>query len=344
MNKDYMFGKTSYLPKIQYNQLISNQNNQNRVNYLELSLNNRNTLSPYYNLNNNNSSIARNSNSFRNTFSSSKIGHYYPLSSNNLNNDYNNFTPKRLERRNQSSNQENLNSNQFYHLVKTNPKLLKNNNQNYHNQISSFTSSSPKKNVSNSTKSKTFSKTTYKSNNKKICPLCKKEIKLYVFNFHFSIHPSQIFPWLYLGSYRNACDKEELKNLNITYILNCAVECYNHFPKEINYCHLKLNDLPNFRILPHLNKAISFIEEAHNKNANILVHCQMGISRSTSCVIAYFIKVLGYKTMGALQFIKKKRKQVMPNFGFLEQLIQFEKSNLNYKPQNMNGNNFLNSN
>ena len=156
MNKDYMFGKTSYLPKIQYNQLISNQNNQNRVNYLELSLNNRNTLSPYYNLNNNNSSIARNSNSFRNTFSSSKIGHYYPLSSNNLNNDYNNFTPKRLERRNQSSNQENLNSNQFYHLVKTNPKLLKNNNQN-HNQISSFTSSSPKKNVSNSTKSKTFS-------------------------------------------------------------------------------------------------------------------------------------------------------------------------------------------
>ena len=34
----------------------------------------------------------------------------------------------------------------------------------------------------------------------------------------------------------------------------------------------------------------------------------------------------------------------MPNFGFLEQLVQFEKSNLNYKPQNMNGNNFLNSN
>ena len=55
----------------------------------------------------------------------------------------------------------------------------------------------------------------------------------------------------------------------------------------------------------------------------------MGISRSTSCVIAYFIKVLGYNVMNALQFIKKKRKQVMPNFGFIDQLVQYEKNNLN---------------
>ena len=55
----------------------------------------------------------------------------------------------------------------------------------------------------------------------------------------------------------------------------------------------------------------------------------MGISRSTSCVIAYFVKVLGYKVMNALEFIKKKRKQVMPNYGFLEQLVQYEKNNLN---------------
>ena len=64
----------------------------------------------------------------------------------------------------------------------------------------------------------------------------------------------------------------------------------------------------------------------------------MGISRSTSCVIAYFVKVLGYKVMNALEFIKKKRKQVMPNFGFLEQLLQYEKSNLNLQNNNFNNN------
>ena len=32
--------------------------------------------------------------------------------------------------------------------------------------------------------------------------------------------------------------------------------------------------------------------------------------------------------MGALNFIKKKRTQVMPNFGFLNQLMTYEKNNL----------------
>ena len=41
------------------------------------------------------------------------------------------------------------------------------------------------------------------------------------------------------------------------------------------------------------------------------------------------IKILKYTAMEALEFIKRKRKQVMPNYGFLDQLIQFEKNNLN---------------
>jgi hypothetical protein len=42
--------------------------------------------------------------------------------------------------------------------------------------------------------------------------------------------------------------------------------------------------------------------------------------------------------MNALQFIKKKRKQVMPNFGFIDQLVQYEKNNLNMNQHNINGN------
>ena len=47
------------------------------------------------------------------------------------------------------------------------------------------------------------------------------------------------------------------------------------------------------------------------------------------------IKVLKYNALTALQFIKGKRKQVMPNFGFLEQLIQYEKNNLNDADDNI---------
>ena len=350
MHRDFGLGRTSYLPRIQYNQFNPTQknyqnNNSTKLNYLELSLNNRSPLTSHYQYNKNSNfnffgteNQFSNSNFFRNTISSSKSKYYSPLSynSNNNKNDFRNYSTKKSERKNNIINQEKTNYNQFYHLVKTSPKILNYQNS-YSTQLSSFSSFSPKKQI-NSLKGKSFGKTSYKANNKKICPLCNKEIEIYRYNFHYSIHPSQILPWLYLGSYRNACDKEELKTLNIKYILNCAVECYNHFPKEIKYCHIKLNDLPNFRILPHLNKAVSFIEEAHKKGCNILVHCQMGISRSTSCVIAYFVKVLGYKVMNALEFIKKKRKQVMPNFGFLEQLLQYEKSNLNLQNNNFNNN------
>ena len=168
----------------------------------------------------------------------------------------------------------------------------------------------------------------YQQHNTKECPLCHKTLESYRFTFHYSCHPSQILPWIFLGSYKNASDKEEIRLLNIKYVLNCAIECYSHYSKEIKYLHLKLCDHPNFNILNFLDKAVSFIEEAKNNNSNILIHCQLGISRSTSCLIAYLIKAMNYTTMTALQFIKKKRRIVMPNYGFLEQLIKYEKKNV----------------
>ena len=181
----------------------------------------------------------------------------------------------------------------------------------------------------------------YNSSNKKKCPICQKEIENYRYKFHVNLHPSKIFNWLYLGSYRNACDKQEIKDIGINYVLNCAVECLESFPAGVKYCHLKLNDMPSFKLIPHLEKATSFINQAQLNNGVILVHCQLGISRSTSCVIAYMIKYMGYTAMNALDFIKKKRPQVMPNFGFLQQLMIYEKNHMGTgnKSENKNINN-----
>ena len=173
----------------------------------------------------------------------------------------------------------------------------------------------------------------------KACPLCHREIENYRYRFHVNLHPSKIFNWLFLGSYRNACDKQEIKDIGINYVLNCAIECMESFPAGVKYCHIKLNDLPSFKILPHLEKATSFINQAHINNGIILVHCQLGISRSTSCVIAYMIKYMGYTAMDALDFIKKKRPQVMPNFGFLQQLMNYEKNNIGSGKKELNDDN-----
>ena len=36
------------------------------------------------------------------------------------------------------------------------------------------------------------------------------------------------------------------------------------------------------------------------------------------------IKYLGYNTISAMKYIKNKRPQIMPNFGFLQQLKNYE--------------------
>ena len=161
--------------------------------------------------------------------------------------------------------------------------------------------------------------------NKRLCPLCHKDVDYYRYRSHLNMHPSQIFNWLYLGSYRNACDVKDLKNLQINYILNCAIECENkNLPSDINVFHAKINDYPYFQISSYFEKTNSFINKAKLSGRNILIHCQLGISRSTTCLIAYMIKYLGYTTLSALQHIKRKRPQVMPNFGFIHQLKNYE--------------------
>ena len=331
MNEISNFGKKSYLPIIHNRQLIPNKKkysfNIEKQNNNESSINKRNSFTP----NNKYNSKLNKIKLYEETGNSNKINknliRNYNIEVSNNNKDFKSNTPKNNKRA-----YENINDNnsQYYHIIKPNPQMFKKKKT-----FSSIAFNIYSSNY-NSLKENTNLKTIYKQNKIKKCPLCKKTIQLNRFDYHFSNHPSQILPWLFLGNYRNAFDKEELNSLNIKYILNCAFECYNHFPNEITYCHLKINDLPNFKILPHLNKAVSFIEEAHNKGVNILIHCQMGISRSTSCLIAYFVKSLGYKVMNALRFIKRKRKQVMPNYGFLEQLVQYEKNNLPYIKKDIN--------
>ena len=57
----------------------------------------------------------------------------------------------------------------------------------------------------------------------------------------------------------------------------------------------------------------------------ILIHCKFGISRSVSFIIAYLIKYFGYTVKKAMNYIKKRRKQINPNQGFLDQLVEYEK-------------------
>ena len=55
-----------------------------------------------------------------------------------------------------------------------------------------------------------------------------------------------------------------------------------------------------------------------------LIHCNLGVSRSSSILIAYLISRYKLCLYAAFKYVKDKRLQIAPNYSFLRQLKQFE--------------------
>jgi len=165
-----------------------------------------------------------------------------------------------------------------------------------------------------------------KSNENKVhCPRCENYFLPEEMASHNTSHSSQILDWLYLGGLRNANNHKELTTrTNIKYILNAGYEIQNYFPAEFTYLKLELDDTPDFEISKYFDQAIEFIAQAKDTAANILVHCQQGISRSATLTIAYLIAKENMNLKSALELLKLKRPIANPNNGFMEQLIKFE--------------------
>lgn len=59
---------------------------------------------------------------------------------------------------------------------------------------------------------------------------------------------------------------------------------------------------------------------------NILLYSYAGVSRSTSCVMAYLIKEKGMPFWDAYTFTRGKRPIICPNIGFMRQIQEYEVS------------------
>ena len=160
------------------------------------------------------------------------------------------------------------------------------------------------------------------------CPKCSQEIRNNKLKEHLqSNHIIEIIDKIYIGSYLNAKNFQELECNNIKYILNCASECKNLFEDKIKYLKLDIKDQNDFPIENYFDKGIQFIKDSLNNNdGNILIHCMEGKSRSTTLLMAYLIKYQNENTNSAYKIIKSKRQLTMPNLGFMYKLREYEKN------------------
>jgi protein-tyrosine phosphatase len=136
---------------------------------------------------------------------------------------------------------------------------------------------------------------------------------------------SEILPnELYLSGLHCRQDEEILSHYEITIICDLS-NSQNQLPE---FDRIRYHKFP---ILDRENENISLImgevyEIFHQKsNQKMLIHCQHGISRSATCVIFCLMKSRQFSLKQSFQLVKSIRPVVLPNLGFMNQLIYAER-------------------
>lgn len=57
-----------------------------------------------------------------------------------------------------------------------------------------------------------------------------------------------------------------------------------------NVLWIKVDDMPHVKMRQNFDQTNEFLHVCRNKNERFLVHCQVGISRSSSFVFPYLLK------------------------------------------------------
>ena len=98
----------------------------------------------------------------------------------------------------------------------------------------------------------------------------------------------EIFDGLFVGGRLSAMNYELLKTRNVQGILNVTTEVRLYFPDsgEFEYLRVAVNDAQEEPISDYFNDTYQFIQTHLNQSRGVLVHCQMGQSRSCSVIVA----------------------------------------------------------
>jgi len=140
--------------------------------------------------------------------------------------------------------------------------------------------------------------------------------------------PSQISDWCYLGSHMNASDKEALRCLGVSVIINCTLEIPNVFEKDglFEYHKFEVIDSSETDMLKTWEGAYDILMRSKRTGRKVLVHCAAGVSRSASTIIYAVIRGNKIPLSDAYAYVRSCRSIANPNDGFMCQLKMQEES------------------
>ncbi|XP_044283813.1 dual specificity protein phosphatase 22-A-like isoform X2 [Varanus komodoensis] len=134
---------------------------------------------------------------------------------------------------------------------------------------------------------------------------------------------SKVVDGLYLGNIRDSEDRENLVKHGITHIISVH---NNAKPvlEDMTYLCISASDSSNQNLMQHFKECIRFVHECRLHGGGCLIHCLAGVSRSTTILVAYLMTVTSLGWEECLTATKAVRSYVSPNFGFQEQLQEYE--------------------
>ncbi|KAL7697708.1 Dual specificity phosphatase catalytic domain/Protein-tyrosine phosphatase [Lotmaria passim] len=139
---------------------------------------------------------------------------------------------------------------------------------------------------------------------------------------------TEVLPYLFVGGELAARDRAQLLLKGITHVVNTVNWCLDSFyPDAFHYLTLNLNDAADEPIFSLFAVVNAFVEKARRTNGNngrVFVHCQQGVSRSCTFVIAYVMWKQGLCYDRAYELVRARRNVCSPNMGFVLNLRLWE--------------------
>ncbi|ELP91615.1 dual specificity protein phosphatase, putative [Entamoeba invadens IP1] len=136
-------------------------------------------------------------------------------------------------------------------------------------------------------------------------------------------HVTEILPTIFLTSRHSAEDELTYKQNDISAVLSLTTNNAK-YPTDVQTKHCHVQDSFFFLLDQTLDESLEWIDTMVSSGKKVLVHCEVGMSRSASVVLAYLMKHNTWNFKTAFLYIKQKRPIVFPNPGFIIQLYQYQ--------------------
>uniref|UniRef100_A0A674K634 Serine/threonine/tyrosine interacting like 1 n=1 Tax=Terrapene triunguis TaxID=2587831 RepID=A0A674K634_9SAUR len=136
----------------------------------------------------------------------------------------------------------------------------------------------------------------------------------------FQPYPVEILPaQLYMGDCRQACDQQIQKDLKIKAQVNISEE----IATLKTLLHVSVADSPDADLFSFFPTICHFIDAQMALGA-VLVFSTLGLSRSSTAVMAFLMHSSHYPLKRAWKYIQKCKTNMRPNRGFVQQLSDWE--------------------